>query len=353
MRSDPAQAAAPAVRPGDAALRPRLARRRARSRRAVVVVGHGAERVTKKLQDDGARPPARVRRAARAARHRRRRRAWASPPSPRRARRRRRRRARAARRHAAAAGRHHRRAGRRTTAPPTPPAPLLTARMSPTPPATAGSCAARTTGSRRIVEQADATDEERAIDEINTSIYCFRAQRARRRRCAASAPRTRRASTTSPTSSRCSPTPATGSSAVVADDAAETQGVNDRLQLAAAEAELRRRTNERLAAPGRHHGRPGAHLRRRHRRARPPTSRSSPARSSRAACVIGAGAEIGPDTRLVDCVVGAGAVVEKTVGRDAEIGDGRPSSARSPCSSPAAASLRGPGPGRSTLLVST
>ena len=40
-------------------------------------------------------------------------------------------------------------------------------------------------------------------------------------------------------------------------------------------------------------------------------------------CVVGAGAEIGPDTRLVDCVVGAGAVVENTVGRDAEIGDGR------------------------------
>jgi bifunctional UDP-N-acetylglucosamine pyrophosphorylase/glucosamine-1-phosphate N-acetyltransferase len=35
---------------------------------------------------------------------------------------------------------------------------------------------------------------------------------------------------------------------------------------------------------------------------------------------VGEGAEVGPDTRLVDCVVGAGARVEKTVGRDAEIG---------------------------------
>lgn len=35
---------------------------------------------------------------------------------------------------------------------------------------------------------------------------------------------------------------------------------------------------------------------------------------------VAEGAEIGPDTRLVDTIVGAGARVEKTVGRDAEIG---------------------------------
>jgi bifunctional UDP-N-acetylglucosamine pyrophosphorylase/glucosamine-1-phosphate N-acetyltransferase len=38
--------------------------------------------------------------------------------------------------------------------------------------------------------------------------------------------------------------------------------------------------------------------------------------------VIGDGAEVGPDARLVDTVVGAGAVVENTVARDAEIGAG-------------------------------
>lgn len=38
--------------------------------------------------------------------------------------------------------------------------------------------------------------------------------------------------------------------------------------------------------------------------------------------VVGEGAELGPDTRLNDCVVAAGARVEKTVGRDAEIGAG-------------------------------
>jgi bifunctional UDP-N-acetylglucosamine pyrophosphorylase/glucosamine-1-phosphate N-acetyltransferase len=44
-----------------------------------------------------------------------------------------------------------------------------------------------------IVEQLDASPEELGIHEVNTSIYCFRP------RCAGSAPRTRRASTTSPT----------------------------------------------------------------------------------------------------------------------------------------------------------
>ena len=37
-------------------------------------------------------------------------------------------------------------------------------------------------------------------------------------------------------------------------------------------------------------------------------------------CIVGAGAELGPNTRLVDCIVGAGSVVENTVGRDAEVG---------------------------------
>ena len=36
--------------------------------------------------------------------------------------------------------------------------------------------------------------------------------------------------------------------------------------------------------------------------------------------VIGDGCDIGPDTRLVDCAVGREAVVEHTVGHDAEVG---------------------------------
>jgi bifunctional UDP-N-acetylglucosamine pyrophosphorylase/glucosamine-1-phosphate N-acetyltransferase len=36
--------------------------------------------------------------------------------------------------------------------------------------------------------------------------------------------------------------------------------------------------------------------------------------------VVGDGCEIGPDTRLTDCTVGDGAVVEHTVGHDSEVG---------------------------------
>jgi bifunctional UDP-N-acetylglucosamine pyrophosphorylase/glucosamine-1-phosphate N-acetyltransferase len=37
--------------------------------------------------------------------------------------------------------------------------------------------------------------------------------------------------------------------------------------------------------------------------------------------VVGDGTELGPDTRLVDTVVGAECVVERTTGRNATIGD--------------------------------
>jgi bifunctional UDP-N-acetylglucosamine pyrophosphorylase/glucosamine-1-phosphate N-acetyltransferase len=170
----------------------------------------------------------------------------------------------------------------------------------------------------RVVEESDATDEERRIDEVNTSIYCFRA------------------SVLGPALRRISPENAQGEyyltdvvevlagagyrvSAVVADDAADTHGVNDRLQLAAAEAELRRRTNEAWMAkgvtmvdPGRTYVDATVNL--------APDVTLFPDTILQGACVVGAGAELGPNTRLVDCVVGAGAVVENTVGRDAEIG---------------------------------
>jgi bifunctional UDP-N-acetylglucosamine pyrophosphorylase/glucosamine-1-phosphate N-acetyltransferase len=170
----------------------------------------------------------------------------------------------------------------------------------------------------RIVEHRDATDEERAIDEVNTSIYCFRA------------------SVLGPALRRISPENAQGEyyltdvvevlagagyrvSALTADDADETHGVNDRLQLAAAEAELRRRTNEAwmsqgvtMVDPVRTYVDATVTL--------APDVTLFPDTILQGRCIVGAGAELGPNTRLVDCVVGSGAVVENTVGRDAEIG---------------------------------
>jgi bifunctional UDP-N-acetylglucosamine pyrophosphorylase/glucosamine-1-phosphate N-acetyltransferase len=172
----------------------------------------------------------------------------------------------------------------------------------------------------RIVERADATPDEIAIEEINTAVYCFRR------------------SVLAPALRRLSPENAQGEyyltdvvavlrdagyrvSAVTVGDPAEGEGINDRLQLAAAEAELRRRTNERWL-------RSGVTL------VDPATTYLDatvllgadvtlfPGTVLQGSTVVGAGAEIGPHTRLVDCVVGAGAVVEQSNGRDAEIGAG-------------------------------
>ncbi len=170
----------------------------------------------------------------------------------------------------------------------------------------------------RIVEQRDASAEERRITEINTGIYAFRRDML------------------GPALRHLSPDNAQAEyyltdvigvlaqlghrvGSVVAPDPAEAQGVNDRWQLALAERELRRRTNRAFLLNGVtmldprqtfidvtvHIGRdvtlfPGTMLQGR--------------------TVIGDGAQIGPGSRLVDTVVGARATVEQTVARDCEIG---------------------------------
>jgi bifunctional UDP-N-acetylglucosamine pyrophosphorylase/glucosamine-1-phosphate N-acetyltransferase len=172
----------------------------------------------------------------------------------------------------------------------------------------------------RVVEQRDASEEERLIDEVNTSIYCFRA------------------SLLAPSLRRLTPDNAQGEyyltdvvqvladagyrvGAVVADQPADAQGVNDRLQLASAEAELRRRTNDAWMAQG-------VTMLDPERTYVDATVQLAadvtlfPGTILQGECVVGAGTELGPDTRLVDCIVGAGAVVEQTTGRDAEVGDG-------------------------------
>lgn len=172
----------------------------------------------------------------------------------------------------------------------------------------------------RIVERADCTDEEVQIDEINTAVYCFRR------------------SVLAPALRRITPENAQGElyltdvvavlrdagyrvGAVEVADPADAEGINDRLQLAAAEAELRRRTNERwlragvtLVDPASTYLDATVQL--------DADVTLFPGTILQGSTVVGAGAEIGPHTRLVDCVVGAGAVVEQSNGRDAEIGAG-------------------------------
>src|SRR5215218_4917289 len=172
----------------------------------------------------------------------------------------------------------------------------------------------------RIVEEADATDEELAIDEVNTSVYCFRR------------------SLLAPALRRVEPENAQGEyyltdvievlsgagyavEAVEVADAIEAAGVNDRLQLAIAEAELRRRTNESLLRAGVTMLDPSnTYVDTTVTIGRDVTL--FPGTILQGDTTIGHGTELGRNTRLDDCVVGAGCVIENSTGRRARVGDG-------------------------------
>jgi bifunctional UDP-N-acetylglucosamine pyrophosphorylase/glucosamine-1-phosphate N-acetyltransferase len=172
----------------------------------------------------------------------------------------------------------------------------------------------------RIVEHRDASPDELAIAEVNTSIYVFRH------------------SLLAPALRRLEPDNSQGEyyltdvvevlsragypiESMVADDAAETGGVNDRLQLAVAEAELRQRTNDALL-------RGGVTM------VDPATTYVDttvtigrdvtlfPGTMLHGDTVVGDGCEIGPNTRIVDCRVGDGARIEASSLRDATVGTG-------------------------------
>jgi len=109
--------------------------------------------------------------------------------------------------------------------------------------------------------------------------------------------------------------------AVAVGDDSELAEVDDRLHLAEVEAELRRRINDRWLASGVTMVDPATcYIDATVALGRDVTLFPNTLLQGRT--VVGEGAEVGPDTRLVDCVVGDGARVEKTVGHDAEVGDG-------------------------------
>jgi bifunctional UDP-N-acetylglucosamine pyrophosphorylase/glucosamine-1-phosphate N-acetyltransferase len=172
----------------------------------------------------------------------------------------------------------------------------------------------------RIVEHVLADEDEREIEEINTSIYCFRR------------------SLLAPALRRLSPENALGEyylsdviavlhdagyrvASVETDDPLETAGVNDRAQLAAAEGVLRQRINDRwmrkgvtMLDPGRTYVDASVRL--------SPDVTLFPGTMLHGETVIGPSARLGPDVRLTDCAVGEGAVIEQAVGEHAEVGAG-------------------------------
>lgn len=105
------------------------------------------------------------------------------------------------------------------------------------------------------------------------------------------------------------------------NDATESMTVDDRPKMAEVEAELRRRTNLRWQRSGVTLVDPTAtYIDTTVELATDVTIFPNTMLQGRT--VVGEGAELGPDTRLTDCMIGSRARVEKTVGRDAEVGPG-------------------------------
>lgn len=170
----------------------------------------------------------------------------------------------------------------------------------------------------RIVEQRDASEVERKINEINTSIYAFRRDLL--------GPALRRVTPNNAQSEYY----LTDVVAVLADmghqvgavvaDAPETQGVNDRWQLALAERELRSRTNRHWLLNGVTMFDPrqtfidvDVQIER--------DVTLFPGTILQGETRIGSGCQIGPNTRLNNCVVGLNTTIESTSAVNSQIGD--------------------------------
>lgn len=170
----------------------------------------------------------------------------------------------------------------------------------------------------RVVDHRDLVGDERSISEVATGVWCFRR------------------SLLAPALRRVQPDNSAGEihiggvievlagtghqiavhPAAHPDDVA---GINDRVELSAAESELRRRTNLAWLArgvtmldPERTYVDATVEL--------SPDVTLFPGTILQGATVIGEGCEIGPDTRLVDTTVGPGSRVDKTTAERARIG---------------------------------
>ena len=170
----------------------------------------------------------------------------------------------------------------------------------------------------RIVEQSDADESELAIKEVNPAIYCFKR------------------SLLAPALRRLTATNAQGEyyltdvigvlreaghsvAALTADDPLECMGVNDRVQLSAAERVLRERINTRWMREGVTMVDPSATYidasvtLEADVRLLPGTILEGDTR-------VASGAIIGPNSRLINTQVGERSVVQSTNARDSQIG---------------------------------
>lgn len=176
------------------------------------------------------------------------------------------------------------------------------------------------TGVSGIVEQKDADEDQRAITEVNAGIYAFDAALLRRALTELSTDNVQGEFLLTDVVAVARRAGATVRSHIV-DDPAVVAGCNDRVQLAQLGAELNRRI---VAA----HQRAGVTV------VDPATTwidvdvqlgqdaHIEPGTQLQGHTVVGPDAVIGPDTTLRDVVVGEGAEVIRTHGREAVIGAG-------------------------------
>lgn len=170
----------------------------------------------------------------------------------------------------------------------------------------------------RIVEQRDATPDELDVTEVCTSIYAFRRDLL--------GPALRNLNTNNSQGEFYLTDVIAGLAGMghrvgaVQAPPAETQGVNDRWQLALAEREFRNRTNRRWLLNGVTMLDPrqtfidvtvqlGRDI-----TIYPGTILQGDTR-------VGDGTDLGPDTRLDSCLVGSGCTISHTVAHDASVGD--------------------------------
>lgn len=169
-----------------------------------------------------------------------------------------------------------------------------------------------------IVEQKDATDEQRAITEINSGIYAFDVAVLREALGQVDTDNAQGEKYLTDVL-RIAREGGKGVSAHVIDDLWQTEGVNDRVQLATLGRELNRRNNERWMREGVTIVDPAT------------TWIDTDVTIGRDATIlpntqllgatsIGADARIGPDTTLTDTEVGDGAEVKRTEANLAKIG---------------------------------
>ncbi len=171
----------------------------------------------------------------------------------------------------------------------------------------------------RILDDADCSPEELDVEEVASQIYCFRH--------GVLAPALRRVLPDNPLGEyfltdtiEVLHDAGYTVTTVVAGDVMEAAGVNDRSQLAAAEAELRARINERWMRAGVTMWDPESTYIDVTVRLAPDVT-LMPGAVLEGATSIGEGTVVGPNCHLVDCELGAGVVISNTVGNRAVLED--------------------------------